>query len=165
MLIALLAIVGVNLIVIVVLLALVLSRKRWVKRQPGSFRGVIRVSGGEIDGLRPKWGRGYGRWVRDVLVWTKAPFFFRNELVAADGLEQQRPAGPDEVKRLGEHPVIVQLRASGATVEVAAHDEEIQQLLGPFREPVAVTRDLSPSAPPEHSSQAPPIGAHANADR
>jgi hypothetical protein len=138
MLIALLAILGVNLIVIVVLLALVLSRKRWVKRQPGSFRGVIRVSSGEIDGLRPKWGRGYGRWVRDVLVWTKAPFFFRNELVTADGLDQQRPAGPDEVKRLGDHPVIVQLRAGSATVEVAADDEEREQLLGPYRESVAL---------------------------
>src|SRR3954468_11466491 len=129
MLIALLAVLGVDLIVIVVLLALVLSRKRWVKRQPGSFRGVIRVSSGEIDGLRSKWGRGYGRWVRDVLVWTKGPFLLRNELVAADGLEQQRPAAPDEVKRLGEHPTIVRLRIGGATVEVAAHDEALELLL------------------------------------
>src|SRR3954464_9504903 len=105
MLIALLAVLGVDLAVIVVLLALVLSRKRWVMRQPGSFRGVIRVSSGEVDGLPSKWRRGYGRWVRDVLVWTKAPFLFRNELVAADGLDHERPAGADEVRRLGEHPV------------------------------------------------------------
>jgi hypothetical protein len=163
MLIALLAILGVNLIVIVVLLVLVLSRKQWVKRQSGSFRGVIRVSGGEIDGLRAKWGRGYGRWVRDVLVWTKAPLFFRNELVPADGLQQQRAAGPGEVKRLGDHPVIVQLRTESATVEVAAHDGEIEQLLGPFRESVAVTPDAS--APPGPSSRAAAIGAHANPDR
>src|SRR3954463_6948430 len=125
MLIALLAILGVNLIVIAVLLAFVLLRKRWVKRQPGSFRGVIRVSSGEIDGLRSKWGRGYGRWVRDVLVWTKAPFFFRNELVPADGLDQQRPAGSDEVKRLGDHPIVVQIRVGSALVEVATPDDEI----------------------------------------
>ena len=93
-LVALLAILGVNLIVIVVLLAFVLSRKRWVKRQPGSLRGAIRVSGGEIDGLPPKRARGYGRWVRDVLVWTKAPFYLRNELVPADGLEQPTPGRP-----------------------------------------------------------------------
>src|SRR5215213_1911276 len=124
MLIALLALLGVNLIVVAVLLAFVLARKRWVKRQPGSFRGVIRVSHGEIDGLRSKWGRGYGRWVRDVLVWTKAPFLFRKELVAADGLDQQRSAVPDEIKRLGEHRVVVRLRIGGATVEVGAHDEE-----------------------------------------
>jgi hypothetical protein len=78
MLIALLAVLGVDLAVIAVLLAFVASRKRWVKRQTGAFRGVIRVSSGEIDGLRAKWGRGYGRWVRDVLVWTKGPFLLRN---------------------------------------------------------------------------------------
>src|SRR4051794_40613124 len=138
MLIALLAILGVNLIVVAVLLVSVLSRKRWVKRQPGSFAGVIRVSSGELDGLRSKWGRGYGRWVRDVLVWTKAPFYFRNELVATDGLDRQRPAVPDEVKRLGDHPIVVQLRIDDVTVEVAAHDDECELLLGPYREPVSV---------------------------
>src|SRR3954464_15928214 len=117
MLIALLAVLGVDLAVIVVLLAFVLSRKRWVKRQPGSFRGVIRVSSGEVDGLRPKWGRGYGRWVRDVLVWTKAPFLFRNELVAVDGLDERRSARADEVKRLGDHPVVIRLRCGTATFE------------------------------------------------
>jgi Protein of unknown function (DUF2550) len=76
---------GVDLAVIVAFLAFVLIRKRWVKRQPGAFRGVIRVASGEIDGLGSKWGRGYGRWVRDVLVWTKTPFLYRNELVPADG--------------------------------------------------------------------------------
>ena len=51
MLIALLAVLGVDLIAIVVLLTTVLARKRWVKRQPGAFRGTIRVADGEIDGL------------------------------------------------------------------------------------------------------------------
>ena len=93
MLIALLAVLGVDLIVVVALLALVLSRKRWVMRQPGAFRGAIRLTSGEIDGLRPKWGRGYGRWVRDVLVWTKAPLLFRNELIPTDGVDEQHPVG------------------------------------------------------------------------
>jgi hypothetical protein len=131
-LIALLALLGVNLAVVAALLASVLSRKRWIKRQHGSFRGAIRVSGGEVDGLRPKWGRGYGRWVRDVLVWTKAPFLFRNELVATDGLDLQRPAATHEVKRLGDHPVVAQLASGSAHVEVAAHDDERTLLLGPY---------------------------------
>ena len=97
MLIALLAVLGVDLIVLVAFAAVVIGRKRWVKRQAGAFRGVIRVAGGEVDGLRPKWSRGYGRWVRDVLVWTKAPFLFRNELVPTDRLDEQRPARTDEV--------------------------------------------------------------------
>jgi Protein of unknown function (DUF2550) len=145
MLIALLALLGVNLIVIVVLLVLVLSRKRWVKRQPGSFRGVIRVSSGEVDGLRAKWGRGYGRWVRDILVWTKAPFFFRNELVAVEAMNQQRPAGPDEVKRLGDHPIVVRLTLASATVEVAAQDDNGALLLGPYGEPIDAAAVAEPT--------------------
>ena len=145
MLIALLALLGVNLIVIVVLLCVVLARKRWVKRQPESFRGVIRVSKGDVDGLRTKWGRGYGRWVRNVLVWTKAPFFFRNELVAVDALDERRSADPGEVKRLGDYPVVVQLRAGSATVEVAAQGAGSEQLLGPYHQSVDAAKALEPT--------------------
>jgi len=137
MLIALLAVLGVDLIIIVALLASVVSRKRWVERQPGSFRGVIRVANGEIDGLRPKWGRGHGHWVRDVLVWTKAPFLFRNDLVATDRLDEQRPARADQVKRLGDHPRVIRVTAGGAKVEVAAKAEDVELLLGPYRKPAA----------------------------
>jgi hypothetical protein len=139
MLIALLAVLGVDLIVLVAFAAFVFARERWVKRQPGAFRGVIRVASGEVDGLRPKWGRGYGRWVRDVLVWTKGPFLLRNELVPADGLAEQRPARPDEVKRLGDHPGVIRVRADGATVEVAANAEDTELLLGPYRTPADAT--------------------------
>jgi hypothetical protein len=139
MLIALLALLGVNLIVVVGLAALVFSRKRWVKKQPGAFRGAIRASGGKVDGLKPKWRRGYGRWVRDVLVWTKAPFLFRNELVPVDGLDEHRPARPDEVKRIGEHPTVIRVRTGRATVEVAAHGEDAELLLGPYRTPTGAT--------------------------
>jgi len=138
MLIALLAVLGVDLIVIVAFVAFVLTRKRWVMRQPGAFRGAIRVSGGEIDGLSPKWKRGYARWVRDVLVWTKAPFLFRNELVAADGLDGQRRAEPDELKRLDE-PIVVRVRVGAATVEVAAQSDDAELLLGPYRPPADTT--------------------------
>src|SRR4051794_35419879 len=133
MLIALLVLLGVNLIVVVAVLVSVLARKRWVKRQLGSFRGVIRVRSGEVDGLREKWGRGYGRWVRDVLVWTKGPFYFRNELVAADRLDDERSAQSGEIKRLGDHPVVVEVIVGNASVEVAADDEDHDLLWGPFR--------------------------------
>ena len=86
MLIALLAVLGVDLIVIVVLLGIMLTRRRWVSHLPGAFKGAIRVVDGQVSGLGPKWKRGYGRWVRYVLVWTKAPLLVRNELVAVDGL-------------------------------------------------------------------------------
>ena len=132
MVIALLAVLGVDLIVIVAFVAFVLGRKRWVKRQPNAFLGVIRVAGGDIDGFGPKWRRGYGRWVRDVLVWTKAPLLFQNELMAVDGLAEQRPArGGDEIRRLGDHPAVIKVRVGGARAEIAAEGDDLELLLGP----------------------------------
>ena len=136
MLIALLAVLCVDLLVIVVLLAVVLTRRRWVSRQPGAFKGAIRVIKGDVPGLKTKWRRGYGRWVRDILVWTKAPFLFRNELVLADALAgEARPAKPGEVRRLGKHPAVVPLAVDGgARIEVAASAGGVERAPGPFTE-------------------------------
>jgi len=137
MIIALLAVLGVDLIVIVVLLGVVLSRRRWVSHQPGAFKGAIRVVDGEVPRLGPKWKRGYGHWVRDVFVWTKGPVLFRNELVPVDGLAGAvRAAEPGEVKRLGNAPAVVGLAADGgARVEVAAAADDRGRALGPFADP------------------------------
>jgi Protein of unknown function (DUF2550) len=113
MLIALLVVLGVDLGVIVAALVVVLARRRWVSRQPGAFRGAIRVTEGDVPELSGRWRRGYGRWVRDVLVWTKGPLLFRNEMVAANAAGDTRDAGPGEVKRLGRHPEIIGLEADG----------------------------------------------------
>ena len=133
MLIALLVLLGVDLIVVVVLLAVVLSRKRWVSHQKGAFRGAIRVVDGEVPGLGVKWKRGYGRWVRDVLVWTKAPFLFRNELVVAASLAAPaRSCKQGEVRRLGKHPTMLTLAVEGGgRIELASADGP-ERALGPF---------------------------------
>lgn len=132
MLIALLAVLGVDLIALVALAAFVFSRKRWVTHQPGAFRGAIRVARGDVDGLSTKWHRGYGRCVRDVLVWTRGPFLFRNELAAADRIMEQRRAVPGEVKRLGDGPVVVRFGAGAAEIELAAQADRAEWLLGPY---------------------------------
>jgi len=133
MLIAVLALLGIDLIVIVVFLGFVLGRKRWVRRQPGAFKGAIRLADGELEGISPKWRRGYGHWVRDVFVWTKGPFLYRNELVPADGIEEQRPAASGEVKRLGDNPTVTRVKVGGAVIEVATQAEDAERMLGPFR--------------------------------
>ena len=137
MVIALLAVLGVDLIVIVSFLAVVLSRRRWVSHQPDAFKGAVRVVDGEVSGLGAKWQRGYGRWVRDVLVWTKAPALLRKELVAVDGLAgEARAAELGEVKRVGSDSVIVPLAADGgARVEVAAAGAVRGRALGPLAAP------------------------------
>ena len=144
MLIALLAVIGVDLVVIVVLLGVMLMRRRWVSHQPGAFKGQIRVVDGEVSGLGSKWKRGYGRWVRDVLVWTKAPALFRNELVAIDGLAgAMRAAEAGEVKRLGSEPLILPLAADGgARVEVATPADGRERALGPVAAPSAAFSEI-----------------------
>jgi hypothetical protein len=151
MLIALLAVLGVDLIVIVVVLGVVLTRRRWVSHQSGAFKGAIRVVDGEIPGLGPKWRRGYGRWVRDVLVWTKAPLLFQNVLVAVDGLAgEPRAAEPGEVKRVGSDPVILPLAADGgARVEVAALVNDRGRVLGPLEAPAPAPSGIVREPPPQ----------------
>jgi Protein of unknown function (DUF2550) len=89
---ALLALLGIDLIVLAAFGLLVLGRRRWRKRQPGEFAGAVRLSGGVVDGLKSKWKRGSGRWVGDVLVWSKAPLMFRDELVPVDRFLGEQPA-------------------------------------------------------------------------
>ncbi|MFJ8667624.1 DUF2550 family protein [Streptomyces sp. NPDC093600] len=134
MLIALLAVLGVDLVVIVVLLAAVLARRRWVSRRPGAFKGAIRVVEGQVPGLGGKWRRGYGRWVRDVLVWEKAPFLFRSEFVLADEVAgPARTAEPGEVKRLGKSVTVVFLAVEGgARIAVAVASGAREAAVGPF---------------------------------
>jgi hypothetical protein len=137
-LIALLVVLGVNLVIVVALLALVVSRRRWVGRQTGAFKGAIRVAAGQVDGVGPKWRKGYGRWIRDILVWTRGPFFFQNELVLSDGAVV-RAAKPDEVKRLGRAPIVVELAVDGSSVFVAADAEDREFALGPYGDPSHTT--------------------------
>jgi hypothetical protein len=132
MLIALLVVLGVNLIVVAAFVALVLGRKRWLKRQPGAFAGAIRVSSGDIDGLKLKWKRGSGRWVRDVFVWSKAPLMYRNVELPGDHLVRERQAQAGELKRLGEKPVVIEFESDSARIEVAAKAEYRALVAGPL---------------------------------
>jgi Protein of unknown function (DUF2550) len=145
MLIALLVLLGVNLIVVVAVGVSVVGRKRWLKRQPGAFAGAIRVSSGDIDGLSPKWRRGSGRWVRDVLVWSKAPLMFRTEQVPVDRVSDERQANVSEVKRLGETPTVIEFVSDAAKFEVAARAEHRTLVTGPF----------APSSAPEPETTVP----------
>lgn len=132
MLIAFLLMLGVNLAVIAAFVTIVVGRRRWLKKQPGAFPSAIRASTGAVDGLSSTWKRGTGRWVRDVLVWSKAPFMFRTELIPIDRTSGQRDADLGELKRLGDHPVVIQLVAGDTTIEVAASAAHQDLLAGPF---------------------------------
>jgi hypothetical protein len=132
MLIALLAVLGVDIYILVTFLVVVLGRRRWLKKQPGHFFGAVRVTSGELGGMPTKWKRGSARWVRGVLAWSKTPFMFRTELVPVDRMSGVRDATDGEVKRLGDHPVVATFVAGDATFEVAASEEDHEVLTGVF---------------------------------
>jgi hypothetical protein len=77
------------------------------------------------------------------LVWSKAPFFYRDELVPVDGISGERTALAGEVKRLGDAPVIT--FASGtATIEVAAKAELRDRVIGSLTAPATGTPVSAP---------------------
>ncbi|WP_432937033.1 hypothetical protein ACQPXM_24220 [Kribbella sp. CA-253562] len=133
MLIALLLVLGVNLTTVIALAVLVFGRRRWLKRQPGQFAGSIRVVSGALDGVGGKWKRGSGRWVRDVLVWSKAPLMFRNQIIPMDRLADARLARTGEVKRLGDQPVVVEFVSDEALVQLASRAQDRALAMGPMR--------------------------------
>jgi hypothetical protein len=135
MLIALLAVLGVDLIVIVIFGAVVVGRRRWLKKQAGEFFGAVRVTRGDIHGLKPKWKRGSGRWVRDVFVWSKGPFLYRDYLLPVDGVSSERAARPGEVKRLGDDPIVIGFASGDAMIEVAAKSEDRDRVIGSLTTP------------------------------
>jgi hypothetical protein len=84
---------------------IVFGCRRSLRRQPCEFAGVIRAPGGVVGSL--KWRRGSGRWVRDVLAWSRARLIFRNELLPVDWLSREHPEPVGGVKRLGGRPVVI----------------------------------------------------------
>ena len=126
----LLAVLGVDLIVVIAFVVLVVGRRRWLKRQSGEFMGAVRVSDGAVHGLGSKWKHGSGRWVRDVFVWSKAPLLLRNELVPVDGFLGERRAEAGEVKHLGDKPVVIELLCSDSKIEVAAKPQHRALAMG-----------------------------------
>jgi hypothetical protein len=115
--IALLAVLGVNPIVLVVIVVAILGRRRWVSDHAGAFKGITRVVDGSVHGLGSRSRRGYGHWVRDVLVWTPGPLFLRKALIGVDRVRGTHEAA-GEVRPLGDHPAVVQLGRRSAQIEV-----------------------------------------------
>jgi hypothetical protein len=129
-LIAILLVLGVDVVVVLALVLFVVMHNRWLLRQPGEFAGAIRVATGDVEGLRSRWSLGSGRWVRGVLVWSGAPLKLRNTIIGIDEVGDARLARGGEVKRLGKHPVVAQLVVDHTVVEIAADSEARDRLVG-----------------------------------
>jgi hypothetical protein len=128
--IALLAVPGVDLVVIVVLVAVMLARKRWVSDQPGPVQDRGRRGAGARDEVDARlWPLVSGDCRLD-----EGAVLFRNELVVADAAAgAARAANPGEVMCVGKHAAIVVLAVGGgARIEVAASADGRERAAGPF---------------------------------
>lgn len=148
-LIALLAVLGVDLMVLAVFVVALLARHRWVSHHDGAFKGIARVVEGELHGFGSRSRRGYGHWVRDVLVWTPAPLFLRNALIGVDRVDGSHEA-KGKVRRLGDHPSVVVLVAGQARIEVTVPATDQPLVAAPF----ADTAASAPSPTPRRAHHA-----------
>jgi hypothetical protein len=141
MLIVLLAVLGVDLVVIVAAVVTLLLRRRWLARH-GAVPCRIRVVEGEVEGLATKWRTGRMRWVRDVLVFSPAPFMAASRVIPIDQVKgDPRPAAPGEGKRLGSEPVVISVAAGGFLLELAVRRDDRDAALAPFATPAAMGLD------------------------
>jgi hypothetical protein len=140
MIIAVLVLLGVDLWLVAAIGIAAFLRRRSVKGRRGAFKARIRVAEGELEGFSGKWKRGYGHWIRDVLVWNDAPFLFRTKLIPVDGTDASGIHGAQgTVKGLGKHPVVAPLVAGQRSrLELATSDEDRELGLGPFARTSAV---------------------------
>jgi hypothetical protein len=133
---ALLAILGVPLWLVVGGLAAAMWNRRQFRNTPGVFRAKVRLTSGALDGLSESWPpvAAYARWVHDVLLVNKGLALVRTlplPIAAAEGPVEE--ADPHEVKRLGDNPILMQLRLdNGATIQLAAPGEARAVAYGPF---------------------------------
>jgi hypothetical protein len=135
--IALLAVLGVNVAVLVVMVIAALGRRKWVRDHRGSFGGVARAVSGHPEGFGSRPRRGYGRWVHDVMVWTPAPLFLRNALAPIEGVVTH--AAEKHLRRLGDNPIVVVFESGSVQFEIATRAKDRDRALGPF----AVTRPVA----------------------
>jgi hypothetical protein len=130
MLIALLAIIGVDLIVSVVFAIVVSGCRWWVRHHAGAFAGPALVADGDLAEFGTRRRRGDGRWVRDVLVWTPVPRCLRNAIVAVDGVDRVR-AAPGKVHRMGADPLVITVITGAARLAMTVNGSDAVLVTAP----------------------------------
>jgi hypothetical protein len=118
--------------------ASLLSRRSF-KRRNGVFPVKLRVVSGEAATLKTSWPRrpGYARWVHDVLLVQHGLALLRTEALAvADVTHTISPSGADDLRGLGDAPLVMTLELDGgASVELAAASVDRGTMVGPFGVP------------------------------
>jgi hypothetical protein len=108
-----------------------MTRRR--ARDRSSFRCMVRVRRGTVEGLGARWCAGRAHWVHDVLIIDRrltAPSI----PIGVMGVASPRgPVSGHRLRELGNAPVGVRLLADGgAVVELVSKDSDAPMLTGPL---------------------------------
>ena len=115
---------GVPLWMIIGVLILVIWNRRRVKNQPGIFPVKIRPDPETNEDS--KWPRSvsYAQWIHDVVIVRKAPALILTTPYGIKGVEcMLQDADTEEVKGLGDHPVLVRARLDDDSIIQVALSE------------------------------------------
>jgi hypothetical protein len=111
------------------------SRSRF-KKQDGVFPTKMRLESGSAPGIGKKWPpmSSFALWVHDVLLVHKGLGLMSTSPLGVAAVEASAEGvDPEEVKRLGENPVILRFRLdNGAVLQVAAPGDALELAQGPF---------------------------------
>jgi len=91
-------------------LILIFWNRNRVKKQPGTFPLKVRQETDPDSNEESKWPSGviYAQWVHDVLIVRKGLGLMLTIPYGIKGVEgSPQEADPDEVKKLGDHPVVI----------------------------------------------------------
>jgi hypothetical protein len=136
--------------------ATVVLRRRSLKSEPSAFKAQIRVTEGAVVGVSRKWRGGYGRWVRDVLVWNKAPLLLQTRLIPVEGVDTSgiHGAAGVQAKRLGKDPLVLPfVTEDHGHVEMVVSSSNREHALGPFAHAAAVGSLVQARHPSPRSGQ------------
>jgi hypothetical protein len=136
MLVAIGALLGIPLWILIGWLAAGLWHRHEINQLPETFKTKVRTVSGTYrhtgDTFPPIAGRAV--WAHDVLIQEEGLLIPRTlHFKILGGVQPAQPADPNQVKGLGDSPVTLQLRLDhGAIIEVAALGEDSARAQGPF---------------------------------
>jgi hypothetical protein len=136
MLVAIGALLGIPLWILIGWLAAGLWHRHVIKQLPGRFNTKVRMVSGTYRHTGYNFPRMTGNaiWAHDVLILEKGLLIPRTlHFEIADAVQTAHPADPEQVKGLGESPITMQFKLdNGAVIEVAARNEESEWAQEPF---------------------------------
>lgn len=136
MLVAIGALLGVPLWILLGWLAGGVWHRHEIKELPGLFKTKVRAISGDYRHTGKDFPRMAGNaiWAHDVLIFEKGLLIPRTlHYEITEAVQPPQPADPEQVKGLGDSPITMQFRLDDDTViEVAARGEESESAKEPF---------------------------------